>query len=325
MLFILLLRVTPIAWSCSAVGARTQWMAAAVVSSVGVSLVSAESQHRQRQLQHRRQPDGLGLANVFGTDDSMATAGAPWDGVLADEAFVGMALPSKSGVPDLRHHHTVVLADKTSLAASRDSTSQSRAPLGVVHFAEVPSQMAVPLRTNSDVAISVAKPATVAEYDTPLSMSSEKVDDHSSTEGSRRLLLGAVKRTSAATATQRRGSVVLARAAGRIQTRFRDSMEHMGTQCMKFASLLKTHNVRGAELARLWRGTCSPTTTFPSPVSNVGVGSAQYARLCNAISAAVAPFVGSTAAPLDWNPTDVCAAVLRSFKDSGVGSSPVIG
>eukprot|EP00928_Gymnodinium_smaydae_P092912 TRINITY_DN7689_c0_g1_i2.p1 TRINITY_DN7689_c0_g1~~TRINITY_DN7689_c0_g1_i2.p1 ORF type:complete len:265 (-),score=24.86 TRINITY_DN7689_c0_g1_i2:70-864(-) len=192
-------------------------------------------------------------------------------------------------------------------------------------YASVPSQMAVPLRTNSDVAISVAKPATVAEYDTPLSMSSEKVDDHSSTEGSRRLLLGAVKRTSAATATQRRGSVVLARAAGRIQTRFRDSMEHMGTQCMKFASLLKTHNVRGAELARLWRGTCSPTTTFPSPVSNVGVGSAQYARLCNAISAAVAPFVGSTAAPLDWNPTDVCAAVLRSFKDSGVGSSPVIG
>lgn len=90
--------------------------------------------------------------------------------------------------------------------------------------------------------------------------------------------------------------------------------ERMRSQCINFASWVKNQGGDGNEVVRLFRGTCAPAVV-------AGVATNEYASMCDTMTGAVTKFAKDP----NWSPVSVCQAVLRTFRESGVGSSPLEG
>mmetsp|Transcript_106334 Transcript_106334/g.184838 ORF Transcript_106334/g.184838 Transcript_106334/m.184838 type:complete len:363 (-) Transcript_106334:124-1212(-) len=88
----------------------------------------------------------------------------------------------------------------------------------------------------------------------------------------------------------------------------------MQAQCESYASFLKGQNVGGPDLVKAWSGTCMPAV-------HAGKATPKYSTMCSALVGAVEPFSLDTR----WSPAEVCKAVVRVFKESGLGATPLQG
>lgn len=86
----------------------------------------------------------------------------------------------------------------------------------------------------------------------------------------------------------------------------------MQAQCVAYASFLKGQNVVGPDLVKAWSGTCMPAV-------HEGKANPKYSTMCSALVGAVEPFALDSA----WSPEKVCEAVVRVFKESGLGATPL--
>jgi len=75
-------------------------------------------------------------------------------------------------------------------------------------------------------------------------------------------------------------------------------------QCLKFARYIKSQDVTGVELVRVWKSTCEPAV-------QAGSATERYRLMCNSLGGAVEPF----AAQLDYNVENLCDSVLAVFHD----------
>lgn len=82
--------------------------------------------------------------------------------------------------------------------------------------------------------------------------------------------------------------------------------------CMEFAQWAKSQRLQGEELVSTWKGTCLPGV-------QAGGASHRYTVMCEALGGAVEEFAGLPG----WTPQQACNAVVRVFRQSGVGMSPV--
>eukprot|EP00418_Pyrodinium_bahamense_P018728 CAMPEP_0179111578 /NCGR_PEP_ID=MMETSP0796-20121207/52119_1 /TAXON_ID=73915 /ORGANISM="Pyrodinium bahamense, Strain pbaha01" /LENGTH=210 /DNA_ID=CAMNT_0020809727 /DNA_START=86 /DNA_END=718 /DNA_ORIENTATION=- len=75
-------------------------------------------------------------------------------------------------------------------------------------------------------------------------------------------------------------------------------------QCLHFARYVKAQQVTGAELVRVWKGTCEPAVRS-------GRATERYRLMCNSLGGAVEPF----AAQIDYSVEQLCDSVLALFHD----------
>merc|ERR1719152_580221 len=75
-------------------------------------------------------------------------------------------------------------------------------------------------------------------------------------------------------------------------------------QCLKFARYIKSQDVTGVELVRVWKSTCEPAVQS-------GSATERYRLMCNSLGGAVEPY----AAQLDYNVENLCDSVLAVFHD----------
>lgn len=75
-------------------------------------------------------------------------------------------------------------------------------------------------------------------------------------------------------------------------------------QCLKFARFVKTQDVTGVELVRVWKSTCEPAVQS-------GRATERYKLMCNSLSGVVEPY----AAQIDYDVEQLCDAVLAVFHD----------
>lgn len=75
-------------------------------------------------------------------------------------------------------------------------------------------------------------------------------------------------------------------------------------QCLKFARFVKTQDVTGVELVRVWKSTCEPAVQS-------GRATQRYKLMCNSLSGVVEPY----AAQIDYDVEMLCDAVLAVFHD----------
>merc|ERR550514_2706426 len=61
-------------------------------------------------------------------------------------------------------------------------------------------------------------------------------------------------------------------------------------QCLKFSRYIKSQDVTGVELVRVWKATCEPAV-------QAGTATERYRLMCNALGGAVEPY----SAQLDYN------------------------
>lgn len=83
-------------------------------------------------------------------------------------------------------------------------------------------------------------------------------------------------------------------------------------QCLKFAAWAKAQQLKGEELVQTWKGTCLPAV-------QVGMANRKYAIMCEALGQAVQDFSSKP----DWAPEAACKVVVKVFRESGIGMSPV--
>lgn len=75
-------------------------------------------------------------------------------------------------------------------------------------------------------------------------------------------------------------------------------------QCLKFARFVKTQDVTGVELVRVWKSTCEPAVQS-------GRATERYKLMCNSLSGVVEPY----AAQIDYDVEQLCDSVLAVFHD----------
>jgi len=75
-------------------------------------------------------------------------------------------------------------------------------------------------------------------------------------------------------------------------------------QCLKFTRYIKSQDVTGVELVRVWKSTCEPAV-------QAGTATERYRLMCNALGGAVEPY----SAQLDYNVEALCDSVLAVFHD----------
>merc|ERR1719420_2269917 len=75
-------------------------------------------------------------------------------------------------------------------------------------------------------------------------------------------------------------------------------------QCLKFARFVKSQDVTGVELVRVWKSTCEPAVQS-------GRATQRYKLMCNSLSGVVEPY----AAQIDYDVEMLCDAVLAVFHD----------
>jgi len=90
--------------------------------------------------------------------------------------------------------------------------------------------------------------------------------------------------------------------------------ESMMEQCLRFARWAKQQDLQGPELVHVWKSTCEPAVMS-------GAATERYRIMCEALGGAVADFGKSP----KWAPESACIEVVRVFKESGVGGSPLKG
>lgn len=75
-------------------------------------------------------------------------------------------------------------------------------------------------------------------------------------------------------------------------------------QCLKFARFVKSQEVTGVEMVRVWRSTCEPAVQS-------GRATERYKLMCNSLSGVVEPY----AAQIDYDVEQLCDSVLAVFHD----------
>jgi len=75
-------------------------------------------------------------------------------------------------------------------------------------------------------------------------------------------------------------------------------------QCLKFSRYIKSQDVTGVELVRVWKSTCEPAVQS-------GSATERYRLMCNSLGGAVEPY----ASQLDYNVENLCDSVLAVFHD----------
>jgi hypothetical protein len=75
-------------------------------------------------------------------------------------------------------------------------------------------------------------------------------------------------------------------------------------QCLKFARFVKTQDVTGVELVRVWKSTCEPAVQS-------GRATERYKLMCNSLSGVIEPY----AAQIDYDVEQLCDSVLAVFHD----------
>merc|ERR1719316_2572713 len=75
-------------------------------------------------------------------------------------------------------------------------------------------------------------------------------------------------------------------------------------QCLKFARYVKSQDVTGVELVRVWKSTCEPAVQS-------GRATERYKLMCNSLTGVVEPY----AAQIDYDVEQLCDAVLAVFHD----------
>merc|ERR1719213_977997 len=75
-------------------------------------------------------------------------------------------------------------------------------------------------------------------------------------------------------------------------------------QCLKFARMVKSQDVTGVEMVRVWKSTCEPAVQS-------GHATERYRLMCNSLGGAVQPY----AAQLDYDVENLCDSVLAVFHD----------
>lgn len=74
--------------------------------------------------------------------------------------------------------------------------------------------------------------------------------------------------------------------------------------CLKFARHVKSQEVTGVELVRVWKSTCMPAVQS-------GRATERYRLMCNSLTGVVQPF----SATIDYDVEQLCSAVLAVFHD----------
>merc|ERR1719299_226972 len=75
-------------------------------------------------------------------------------------------------------------------------------------------------------------------------------------------------------------------------------------QCLKFARYIKSQDVTGVELVRVWKSTCEPAVQS-------GRATERYKLMCNSLSGVIEPY----AAQIDYDVEQLCDSVLAVFHD----------
>lgn len=75
-------------------------------------------------------------------------------------------------------------------------------------------------------------------------------------------------------------------------------------QCLKFARFVKTQDVTGLELVRVWKSTCEPAVQS-------GRATERYKLMCNSLSGVIEPY----SAQIDYDVEQLCDSVLAVFHD----------
>mmetsp|Transcript_16563 Transcript_16563/g.30547 ORF Transcript_16563/g.30547 Transcript_16563/m.30547 type:complete len:322 (+) Transcript_16563:52-1017(+) len=82
--------------------------------------------------------------------------------------------------------------------------------------------------------------------------------------------------------------------------------------CLKFARHVKSQEVTGVELVRVWKSTCMPAVQS-------GKATERYRLMCNSLTGVVQPF----STTIDYDVEQLCSAVLAVFHD--VTAADVVG
>lgn len=82
--------------------------------------------------------------------------------------------------------------------------------------------------------------------------------------------------------------------------------------CLKFAAWTKSQNLQGPEVAAVWLNTCQPAVAS-------GSATKQYNVMCESLGAAIEEFSHNP----EWTPKQACTSILRAFRESGVGATPL--
>merc|ERR1719238_63 len=75
-------------------------------------------------------------------------------------------------------------------------------------------------------------------------------------------------------------------------------------QCLKFARFVKTQDVTGTELVRVWKATCEPAVQS-------GRATERYKLMCNSLTGVLQPY----ATQADYDVEMLCDSVLAVFHD----------
>mmetsp|Transcript_112769 Transcript_112769/g.177428 ORF Transcript_112769/g.177428 Transcript_112769/m.177428 type:complete len:329 (-) Transcript_112769:20-1006(-) len=75
-------------------------------------------------------------------------------------------------------------------------------------------------------------------------------------------------------------------------------------QCLKFARFVKSQDVTGMELIRVWKSTCEPAVES-------GRATERYKLMCNSLTGVIQPY----SAQIDYDVEQLCDAVLAVFHD----------
>lgn len=87
-----------------------------------------------------------------------------------------------------------------------------------------------------------------------------------------------------------------------------DPQERMQSQCTAFASYVNGEGVKGVNLLKVMKRTCSGAV-------RAKVADSAFTVMCNALSSSVEDFVVKPA----WKPAELCKAMLKTFNEAGIG------
>lgn len=83
-------------------------------------------------------------------------------------------------------------------------------------------------------------------------------------------------------------------------------------KCLKFAAWVKSQSLQGPEVAAVWLNTCQPAVAS-------GSATQQYTVMCESLGGAIEEFSHNA----EWTPKQACTSILRAFRESGVGATPL--
>jgi len=273
---------------------------------------------------------GDDLSPPHASSDANPLVDVPGEGPILDEE---VPVPMPRLRPRLHH---AALASMSSAKPVRPMVPEMPGATPVSDVADSFSTSVVGSATPPSVKAASHVAATIDEYDTDDGDEADERhgdadDDHAERmteedlERKRRGEVSAVhpsqlRHTAVHPSQLRHGTAYLARVGAQAQSAqsvVADASDRVGvvqlsqSQCLAFANHMKTQGIKGVELVRVWKGTCDPGVM-------AGIGGPQYSTMCSALGGAVGQFANLA----NWDPNQVCMAVLQVFQESNVGATP---